>query len=149
MRLIEIEAWALRILESVRAGQPVEDARAELKSTWPTDHTRAARRLAGHANAAQGEPILWLIGVDEKGQSVPGVSAEEMSSWWAQVSTCFGDGTYPVPQELAMPTEGVTVVAIVFETDRAPYLVKAEGGGSIQFEVPWREAHGDSNRQTE
>jgi len=142
MRLIEIEAWALRILESVRAGHPIEDARVELKSEWPTDHMRAARQLAGHANAARGEPILWLFGINEGELSVPGVSAEERSNWWAQVSARFGDDVYPVPQDLAIPTDGVAVVAIVFETDRAPYVVKVAEGGSIQFEVPWREATG-------
>ena len=63
MRRHEIEDWALRIIEQVESGQPNEDYRVELKAQWP-DTREAARRIAGHANAAHGEPILWLIGVD-------------------------------------------------------------------------------------
>ena len=32
--------------------------------------------------------------------------------------------------------------ALYFETDRAPFVVKNQEGGTIQREVPWREATG-------
>ena len=70
MKAIEIEYWALRILERVEKHQPIEDTWVELKAEWPVETAKTARQLAGHANAARGEPVLWLIGVDEKRQSL-------------------------------------------------------------------------------
>jgi hypothetical protein len=53
----EIGRWALRAIDQVEAGQPNEDFRVELKSQWPADFQKAARRVAGHANAARSEPV--------------------------------------------------------------------------------------------
>lgn len=57
MRLSEIEAWALAIADRVIARQPVEDDRVELKAAF-IEPDKAARRLAGHANAARGSSLL-------------------------------------------------------------------------------------------
>jgi hypothetical protein len=65
MQSHQIEAWALNAIDRVRSGQPNDDARVELEAGWPDDPKKAARRIAGHANAARGTPILWMIGVDE------------------------------------------------------------------------------------
>jgi hypothetical protein len=65
MRKHEIESWALSVIDRVRSGAANEDSRVELKREWIAPD-RAARRLAAHANSALGEPILWLIGVDQK-----------------------------------------------------------------------------------
>ena len=63
----ELEVFVGNILHAVERGHQVEDdARVELKREWPTDRSRAARRIAGHANAAEGREIIWVIGVDEK-----------------------------------------------------------------------------------
>lgn len=143
MKNNQIESWALRIIEKVEAGQPVEDSRVELKAEWPTDHAKAARRIAGHANAARGEWILWLIGVDEH-QGVKGAEAEEPTAWLGQIGKQF-EGLVPRYFDLNVPTKnGQTVVAIVFETSRAPYVVKnpsfgKQGGEGVALEVPWRE----------
>jgi len=143
MRAHEIENWALRIIEQVESGQPNEDYRVELKAEWP-DAKKAARRIAGHANAAHGEPILWLIGVDEE-KGVVGVNNEELANWSAQVRAEF-DGLAPqMLRDLNIPVAGTTAVALLFDTDRAPYLVKnpaygQSNGGPVQLEVPWREA---------
>ena len=59
----QIESWALRVIDCVKRGQPNEDFLVELKRDW-IDEAKAARRIAGHANAARGENILWLIGFD-------------------------------------------------------------------------------------
>jgi len=143
MRTHEIENWALRIIEQVESGHSNEDYRVELKSEWP-DAKKAARRIAGHANAAHGEPILWLIGVDEE-KGVVGVNNEELANWYAKVKAEF-DGLEPqIMRDLNVPVAGITVVALLFDTDRAPYLVKnpaygQPSGGPVQLEVPWREA---------
>jgi len=143
MRAHEIEDWTLRVIEQVESGQPNEDYRVELKAQWPNVE-KAARHIAGHANAAHGEPILWLIGVDEE-KGVVGVNNEELANWSAQVRAEF-DGLAPqILRDLNVPVKGKTVVALLLDTDRAPYLVKnpaynKPNGGPVQLEVPWREA---------
>lgn len=138
MRNHEIEAWALGIIDRVIQKQPIEDDRVELKAEWP-DALKAARRIAGHANAARGEPILWLIGVDEKAGAIPGVSFHELGSWHASVVSGF-DELAPELVSLSVPSQGVTVAVMYFETDRVPFVVKNSAGGAIQREVPWRDA---------
>jgi hypothetical protein len=111
----------------------------ELKAEWPNDPEKAARRLAGHANAALGERILWLIGVDEKGHTIPGASHSETATWFDQMKRCFDGGVYPDLTDVSFTHGAVTVVALAFETGRAPYLVKNPGGGAFQRDIPWRE----------
>jgi hypothetical protein len=93
MRTHEIENWALRAIERVELRQPNEDSRVEIKVEW-LEPKRAARRIAGHANALRGEPVLWIIGVDEQ-SGVIGASQNELSTWWEQVKAQF-DGPAPV-----------------------------------------------------
>jgi len=142
MKLNQIEAWTLRVIERAAHNQLIEDARVELKAEWPNDAGKAARQIAGHANAARGEPILWLIGVDEK-RGVVGADNEEIADWLAKVKSYF-DGVAPHVTNLSVPSEGKTVVALLFETDRGPFVVRnsafgQQNGGPVQWEVPWRE----------
>lgn len=142
MKSIELEAWTLRVLESLRSGKPVEDVLVEIKSEWP-DPKKAARRIAGHANAARGSPILWIVGADEK-RGVKGAKTNELSSWYPQVEAEF-DGVAPaLDNHLNIPYAGSVVAALCFATDRAPYVVNnpafnSESGGPVSLEVPWRE----------
>lgn len=137
MRNHEIETWALRVIDRVTSGQPVEDDHVELKAKW-VEPTKAARRIAGHANASHGQPAMWLIGVDENARTVPGVDATEFSEWHSQIVACF-DELAPATRLLNVPYNGVTVAALLLETDRAPYVVKnPNGGGAIAREVPYR-----------
>lgn len=142
MRPHEIETWALNIIDRVEAKHPIEDFRVELKAEW-IEPERAARRIAGHANAARGAPILWLIGVDEE-RGVVGAEHEELASWYPKVKSQF-NGLAPVLTDMNIPThDGKTVVALLFETDRAPFVVKnvaygRRDAGPVRFEVPWRE----------
>lgn len=143
MRPIEIEQWTLRVVERVKSGQPNEDARVELKATWPTEHQKAARRIAGHANAARGEPILWVIGVDPAGADeaarVPGAVDHDLAKWWPAIAAFFDDGVTPDHFAVNVPIDDRTVVAIQFDTDRAPFVVTGAPQGAVQREVPWRE----------
>jgi hypothetical protein len=141
MRKIELEAWVLKVLDRFERNEPIEDSLVEVKAEW-IDPVRAARRLAGHANAAQGENILWIIGVDETNHVICGGSEVEASSWFAQVKSEFDDNLAPgLTFQIPVTHEnGATVVALLFETDRAPYVVKNHDPGRIQYEVPWREA---------
>lgn len=132
----QIEAWALQIIDGIKDGALTEDSLVELKRTFP-EAPKAARRIAGHANAARGESILWLIGVDER-QGIVGINNDiDLASWWPQVESCF-DGIAPYLTDLIVPSEDKRVIALLFETDRAPFVVKNSYGGAIQFEVPWR-----------
>ncbi|BAZ30430.1 hypothetical protein NIES4074_28900 [Cylindrospermum sp. NIES-4074] len=136
MKLYELENWVLKIIDQVEAGQPNEDSRVELKSEW-IDAKKAARLIAGHANAARGESILWLIGVDEK-KGVMGAGNMELANWYPQVESQF-DGLAPQLIDLNVVVRDKTIVALLFETDHAPYVVKNPDGGQITHEVPWRE----------
>lgn len=141
MRPIEIEFWALRVADQVAKGEHSEDSRVELKAKWP-DAKAAARRIAAHANAARGAEILWIIGLDEKsGPCDPGQM--EVADWFATVRQQF-DSVYPELLDLNVRLGDHTVVAMVFSTDRAPYLTKnpsfgKESGEKVELEVPWRE----------
>jgi hypothetical protein len=85
MKATEIDAWALRVIDQVVSGKPNEDSRVELKADWPIDYSKAARRIAGHANAARGDPILWLIGVDQA-TGVKKCTPMDPATWFAGVT---------------------------------------------------------------
>lgn len=61
----QVEAWVLSIVDRVRKKQRIEDDRVELKAEWP-EIAKAARRVAGHANASGGDSVLWIIGLNEE-----------------------------------------------------------------------------------
>lgn len=141
MKPIEIEVWALRVLEAAQRGAFTEDSLVELKAQWP-EPMKAARQIAGHANAARGAPILWIVGVDEHKGAI-GADYNELSSWISKVEAEF-EGISPPFTSLNVPFGGVVVVAICFATDRAPFLVRnptfnSRDGGPVSLEVPWRD----------
>ncbi|WP_147455026.1 hypothetical protein [Saccharothrix australiensis] len=121
-------------------GKQCEDSFVEFKSTWLDDHRKAARRMAALCNAARGAEVLWVVGVDEKGMSVPGVDANEMSDWWPRVEKCFDDGVAPDITTLVFDwSSNATVSVIYMRTDNAPYILKT-GQEPYSIEVPWRSA---------
>ena len=143
MKLRQLEAWVLSVVDRALAGHPNEDDRVELKAMWPADASRAARRIAAHANAARGDAVLWIIGVDEKRARVLGAAPEDFAGWMGRVREQFA-GLAPDVQHLAVPTSHGTVVALLFGTDRPPYVVTnpvygKPDGGPVTHEVPWRE----------
>lgn len=146
MLISQIEEWAHRVIDGVERNSPSEDIRVELKREWPDDHQKAARQIAGHANAARGEDILWIIGVDEE-DGVIGVRNEELSNWISQIESNF-DGLAPGITPIVIYWGDDPVVAIHFDTSRIPYVIKnplfGTSGVRIAHEVPWRE--GNSTR---
>lgn len=141
MRPLEIEAWVLRIADQVSRRQHVEDSLVELKAAWPKP-ADAARRIAAHANAARGAPILWVVGLDEV-RGACGADPNELADWYASVRSQFNH-VYPQVQDLNVRIGDMTVVALLFHTERAPFLVKnsvfgSPGGGPVEWETPWRE----------
>lgn len=133
MKTHEIENWALNVIDRVNAKQPNEDQRVELKAEWIEPH-KAARRIAAIANAARGVPVLWLIGVDEE-NGVTGAALVDLASWYPQVESQF-DGITPDITPVNVSVAGNTIVALLFETERAPFVVKVKG--TDRLEVPWR-----------
>ena len=138
VELQRLEARVIGIAESVLAGRKVEDDRVELKRIWPTDIYKTARQIAGHSNASRGEPILWIIGLDEGNHEVVANQDEEIANWWPEITRWF-DGDAPVLSVLSVPV-GVhqRVTALRFDTSRAPYVISTESGGRVAREVPWR-----------
>lgn len=137
----QIEAWALEIAEGVTAGTRVEDSLVELKANWP-DTEKAARRIAGHANAARGESILWIIGLDES-KGVCDFDDSELAEWWAKVQSCF-DGLIPGLTDVVTRTPDGPIQLLYFDTSASPFVVKnprygTKGGGPVEREAPWRD----------
>ena len=142
MRPEQLEAWVLSIVDRVRAGHKNEDDRVELKADW-IEPAKAARRIAGHANASAGALVLWIVGLDEVRGVVP-ITAEDPARWWSRVESEF-DGLSPGVSMQSVPTAGGGgVYALLFETSRRPFVVKNPDRGKascgpFELEVPWRE----------
>lgn len=104
MRRVEVEHWTIMVADRVKAGKPPEDSRVEVKAEWP-EPVDAARRIAGHANAAHGDSILWIIGLDEKRHRVTGATANDLANWYPQVKAQF-DGIAPDLEDFVVPYDG-------------------------------------------
>lgn len=141
MRPVELELLVIELVEAALRLQPVDDPRVAFKRVWPVDAGAAARELAGAANAARAEPVLWLIGVDEERGAVQRCNAEDLAGWYGNLCAWF-DGIAPtLEQSLDVVIAGEPVVALLFATERAPFAVRpAAPDVLIQREIPWREA---------
>jgi len=137
MRNQEIEEWALRVIDRVTGTARFEDSRVELKGARLPEPPRAARQLAALANAARGEDVLWVVGLDQA-QGVVGAHSVDLAQWWQQVQRQF-DGAEPVLTDVAMTPGGKSVLALHFTNDRAPYVVHSTMQGDDRLEVPWRD----------
>lgn len=133
----QLEQWALSAIEVLLRHDRHEDSLVEFKKQMPTGHHKVARRLAGHANAAHGEPVLWVIGVDEESKSLqPGKLPEDGANFWPQVWKHF-DGPAPELLDVHVEYEGTTLLALGFMNERVPYVIRT-GTDSPRLEVPWR-----------
>lgn len=139
LRRIQIEARARQAVEVVQAGGRVEDDLIECKADWPDESK--VRQLAAHANAARGDPIIWLIGVDENSHQVTKPRDVDPADWWAVMSKRF-DEVFPELLHVTLHIdEGKTIVALAFTTDQAPYVITTGAEeGRVEREVPIRVA---------
>lgn len=136
-----VELRVADIVDHVVSGGQIEDDYVECKRDWPSDHRKAARQIAGLCNAARGEDVLWIVGLDEDGHCVSPLTDTEHSNWWGQIRRCFAE-LAPELDTLTVPTtSGKRVVALVFTTDRSPYVVTTPNAGPVHREVPWRESN--------
>jgi hypothetical protein len=138
----QIETWALQVIERVQNKEQLEYSRVELKKIW-IDPVGAARRLAAHANGARGDPILWLVGVDET-NGVVGAGQSDLATWWPAVAKEFSEVAPSVVDVVATPPNAPSIVALCFDTSRYPFVVRNPaygkgGGGPVALEVPWRD----------
>src|SRR4051812_16971991 len=110
-----IEVQVLGIVDRVLQGRRVEDDLVECKRLWPKAK-RVARQLAGHANLARGDRILWIIGLDENEHKVYSADEHELSDWWAAIEGCFDERIAPSLEHLSVPvSSGESVVALRFD----------------------------------
>ncbi len=127
---------------------------------------KAARRLAAMANAAQGEPLLWIIGAvpkdadggEDSGENAIAVPGDkELEDWLMEVRTVF-EGVAPHVEKLPFQNEeGQPLLALHVETDRAPFVIyrgssskvrqKGNGEGhrpaTVRTEIPWLDGEGE------
>jgi hypothetical protein len=135
----EIEALVLRLVDAVLAGKKVEDSLIECKGEWPLP--TKARQLAAHANRARGEEVVWIIGLDEKAGVLTSPHSPDLADWWSKMESRFDDHVVPDMRDLRVQVnEEASVTALVFSTDRAPYVVKvADAEGRVEREIPIRD----------
>ncbi|MFW2512227.1 hypothetical protein ACNI3K_00430 [Demequina sp. SO4-13] len=127
----------LRVVENVRQGAQAEDDACELKRDWPS--LKKVRQLAGAANRSNGAELIYVIGIDETDGSLHQTSGLDAADWWAGMQAKFDQVAPELVQHVVVNVdEEHVVVALQFTTDRAPYVVKTDGG-SPEFEVPIRE----------
>jgi hypothetical protein len=104
-------------------------SKTSVSNARPSGRRRAGQRasLPGHANMAHGEPILWIIGVDEDSHQVTGASDVELADWWAQVVAALDQGIAPGLTPLIVPVSADrSVVALYMTTERTPYVVRRQ-----------------------
>lgn len=135
-----MEARVFDIVDRIVAGGRAEDDLVECKSRW-IDPAKAARRLAGQANAARGDDVVWIVGLDENGHRVVPLDDTDTANWWPQVQKPFADAVTPDITVVNVPTPHGTVVALGFQTDRSPYMITV-ADGQVDREIPWRSGAG-------
>ena len=135
-----IENKILQVIDAVKKGDLVEDQFVELKSQFGDNFPKLARRLAALANASGGEPVLWIVGLDEKA-GVIGADLAELANWWPQIESEFRSASPLMEISCCVNHEDGNVVGLVFLTADAPYLVRNPEQGTIIAEVPWREGN--------
>ncbi|MEV6167577.1 hypothetical protein AB0L99_05025 [Streptomyces sp. NPDC051954] len=137
MRRQQLELVTIQSVERVLEGDGNEDSLIEFKSEWPTESK--VRQLAGHANSARGEEIVWIIGVDEKARKLTSPESVDLAQWWAQICKRFDGQVAPEMVDLVVQIgDRGSVTALAFQTDRAPYVVNMQGGAT-EREVPIRD----------
>jgi hypothetical protein len=129
----ELEFLGLRQLERIGRREAPEPG-CDAMLTWPKP-ALAARRLAAQANAARGQRLLWIIGMDRLGKR----RASDLKGWrkWQDALRPFFDGLVPEMDGLVVPVEGgPDLVMIGIQTTRAPFVVRSKAVDEA-LEVPW------------
>lgn len=138
MRSQEVEARVLAVVDRIMNGGRLEDSLIECKAEWPG--VDKARQLAAHANSARGEEIVWIIGIDEKAHRIVSPTLADLANWWPEFSKRFDEVAPGIDDYVVSVGDSQTVTALIFSTDRAPYVVKTGAqDGRVEREIPIRE----------
>jgi hypothetical protein len=127
------------LIESV----PVSKWRMISSSASGIGRKRIRPQLAGSLNRAGGDPVIYIIGIDEKTGDIQDVSDTDVLTWWGQITPKFDQTPPEMVRHISVPVgaDGEHVVAVAFASDRAPYVVKT-GSANPSLEVPTREGTG-------
>lgn len=127
----------MQAVDAVKAGASPEDDRIEFKREWPSPEK--ARQLAAAANQAHGDHVIYVIGIDESDGTVHPVTGTDPATWWAQFEARFDEVAPDLVRHINVNVSSEErVVALLFRTDRAPYVVKVTNAGAVEREVPIR-----------
>ncbi|MDJ0316171.1 hypothetical protein [Arthrobacter antibioticus] len=139
MRVIDLETKVIFAVDRIQSGQKVEDDFIECKREWPQGDK--ARQLAGSLNRAGGDPVIYIIGIDETNGAIHDLSGTDVLDWWAQITPKFDQTPPEMIRQVNVPigADGEFVIAIAFASDRSPYVVKTK---TPILEVPMREGTG-------
>ena len=136
MNATQLEALVMQAVDTVKAGANPEDDRIEFKRAWP--EVEKARQLAAAANQAQGDHVIYVIGVDDRTGEIHPLGNTDPATWWAQFEARFDEVAPELMRHITVSISAEErVVALLFRTDRAPYVVKGKGDGA-ELEVPIR-----------
>ncbi|WP_143087240.1 hypothetical protein [Geodermatophilus ruber] len=135
MRAVELEGRVVAAIDARRnANVPPEDDFVECKGRWPEKDK--ARQLAGLANRAAGEPVVLIVGFDDRSGEVVDPGATDPADWWQGMVGQFDQTPLDVLRHMLVHISATEKVhAFAFGTDRVPYVVK-NGQGR---DVPMRE----------
>lgn len=131
----------LAAVEAAEQGLPIEDDLVECKGAWPD--AMKAKQFAGLCNKARGHPVILIIGLDETTHKVTPVTSTDPADWWAAFSARFDEVAPDLAIHMVVPLDnGRRVVALQFDTDRVPYVVKSSDGAGPHREIPIRDGTG-------
>ncbi len=140
----ELEVWIRSCADRVVAGQQVEDSLVELKQFLDPSQ-RTARQLAAHCNAARSDHVLWIVGLDEKGNKVAGAPRVDTELALERLRQHFADQSPQISSVHCIEYDGKSVVGLLFSTLHRPYLVRLSVDdpekGRVEWEAPWREGN--------
>jgi hypothetical protein len=122
MTPLDVEVRARELLELTKTRPIGEDSRVECKATW-VEPAEMAPALAAMANAARGEPVFILIGVNRDG-SICGAPANELADWLQRLEARFDEVSPRAWPDVRLNFDEGTVHVLAFDTSAAPYIVR-------------------------
>jgi hypothetical protein len=136
---VQFESLVRDTVERVLEGGQLEDSRFEAKAKLPRQLLRTAERLAGHANASRGQPIIWLIGLDEDACSFGPEPKVDLAELLPQLGKLFDGREIPrLLRDHRFYFDEKSVLALEFDTSYPPYVVNRQTGNEWTFAIPWR-----------
>ena len=131
MRAVELEGRVVAAIEARRnANVSPEDDFVECKGRWPEKDK--ARQLAGLANRAAGEPVLLIVGFDDRNGEVVDPGPTDPADWWQGMVGQFDQTPLDMLRHMLVHISATEKVhAFAFGTDRVPYVVKNGQGRDV------------------